>query len=42
MEDVKVVVDKTTEDQMLKIQKMVGELHLDKDSWKKNLGWMTK
>tara|TARA_B100002019_G_C21127640_1_gene526605 strand:+ start:70 stop:423 length:354 start_codon:yes stop_codon:yes gene_type:complete len=42
MEDVKEVVDKTTEEQMLKIQKMVGELHLDKDSWKKNLGWMTK
>jgi len=25
---------------MLKIQKMVGELHMDKDSWKKNIGWM--
>ena len=41
MEDVKQVVDKTTEDQMLKIQKVVGELHLDKESWKKNLGWIT-
>tara|TARA_B100000519_G_C14241380_1_gene437492 strand:- start:1687 stop:2040 length:354 start_codon:yes stop_codon:yes gene_type:complete len=42
MEDVRQVVDKTTEDQMLNIQKIVGELHLDKESWKKNLGWIIK
>jgi len=38
MEDVKDEIEKTTETSMLHIQKLVGQMKLDKDSWKKELG----
>jgi len=38
IEDVKDVIDKETDKNMLHIQKMVKDLHLDKDSWKLSLG----
>jgi len=38
IEDVKVVIDNETNKNMLHIQKIVKELHLDKDSWKLRLG----
>ena len=38
LKDVKDVVDKETDKNMKHIQKMVKQLHLDKDSWKQRLG----
>lgn len=40
MEDVKNEIEKTTEESMLHIQKLVGRLKLDKDSWKDKLEWL--